>query len=108
MSNKVKLYGWEAKPRDPSVVLSGKKNIRDPKPQTVAGNKLPDTPLAKSVLEYAEKELSTETFNHSMRVYYYGTQSFRTEHGTFAESLQGKPSKRNNFLNGGSLMRRIF
>ncbi|KAI4247155.1 MAG: hypothetical protein LQ352_006206 [Teloschistes flavicans] len=73
MSNEIKLYGWEAKPRDPSVVLSGKKNIRDPEPQTIASTKLPDTPLAKSVLEYAKKELSTETFNHSMRVYYYGT-----------------------------------
>ncbi|KAL8723581.1 MAG: hypothetical protein Q9181_007251 [Wetmoreana brouardii] len=68
MSNKVTLYGWEAKPRDPTVLLSGEKKIKDPEPQTVASTKLPDTPLARSVLQYAEKELSPETFNHSKAI----------------------------------------
>ncbi|KAL8925729.1 MAG: hypothetical protein Q9172_002120 [Xanthocarpia lactea] len=72
MSDAVILYGWEALPRDSSIVLDGKKNIKDPQPQNVASIKLPDSTLAASVLEYAQKELSTETFNHSMRVYYYG------------------------------------
>ena len=71
MSDVSDLYGWEARPRDVSILLNGKNN-RDPKPQTVASFKLPNSALAKSVLEYAKKELSTETFNHSMRVYYYG------------------------------------
>ncbi|KAI4230226.1 MAG: hypothetical protein L6R36_000191 [Xanthoria steineri] len=72
MANAVKTYGWEAKPRDPSVILGGKKNIKDPMPQTVASIKLPDSTLAASVLQYAATELSTPTFNHSMRVFYYG------------------------------------
>ncbi|KAL8726338.1 MAG: hypothetical protein Q9166_006786 [cf. Caloplaca sp. 2 TL-2023] len=72
MSDIVKSFGWEARPRDSAVILGGKKNIIDPQPQTVDSIKLPDTSLAKSVLEYTEKELRTETFNHSMRVYYYG------------------------------------
>ncbi|KAI4113799.1 MAG: hypothetical protein LQ338_008110 [Usnochroma carphineum] len=97
MSNEVRSYGWEAQPRDLSIVLSGKKNIRDPKPQTVASNKLPDAPLAKSVLEYAERELSTETFNHSMRVYYYGNDSLRAEHETYAEPLSGKAIQTQQF-----------
>lgn len=33
--------------------------------------RLPNTPLAKRVLEYAELELNTGTLNHSMRVFYY-------------------------------------
>ncbi|TVY13003.1 Cyanamide hydratase, partial [Lachnellula arida] len=33
---------------------------------------IPSSPLARKVQEYAERELPVETFNHSMRVYYYG------------------------------------
>ncbi|KAL8995321.1 MAG: hypothetical protein Q9169_004925 [Polycauliona sp. 2 TL-2023] len=72
MSDAIKTYGWEAKPRDPSVWLHGNKNINDPVPQMVASIELPSSTLAASVLEYAETELSTPTFNHSMRVFYYG------------------------------------
>ncbi len=72
MSEAIKSYGWEAKPRDPAVFLDGKKNFKDPEPQTVESIKLPDSPIAKAVLEYARKELNVETFNHSMRVFYYG------------------------------------
>lgn len=73
MSEAIYKYGWAAQPRDVSVLLDGKKNNKEPKPLDVSSVQLPDTALAKSVLEYARKELSTETFNHSMRVYYYGT-----------------------------------
>ncbi|KAL8940803.1 MAG: hypothetical protein Q9216_002629 [Gyalolechia sp. 2 TL-2023] len=80
MSTATDPYGWAAKPRDVSELLHGKKNNQNPQPQTVASIDFPDTPLANSVLEYAKKELNTETFNHSMRVYYYGkaiqTQQF--------------------------------
>lgn len=68
----VELYGWEALPRDVSEVLQGRKSNRNPEPQTVAGIKLPETPLAQSVLKYAKQELNSGTYNHSMRVYYYG------------------------------------
>ena len=73
MSEAIKLYGWAAKLRDPAVFLEGKKNIKDPVPQIVESIKLPDTSIAKAVLEYARKELNSETFNHSMRVFYYGS-----------------------------------
>ncbi|KAL8871293.1 MAG: hypothetical protein Q9198_007448 [Flavoplaca austrocitrina] len=72
MSDVVKTYGWEAKPRDSSELLGGKKNVKEPEPQIVASIELPDSTLAKSVLKYAQTELSTPTFNHSMRVFYYG------------------------------------
>ncbi|KAL8673692.1 MAG: hypothetical protein Q9168_001907 [Polycauliona sp. 1 TL-2023] len=72
MSDPVKTYGWQARPRNPAVFLNGKKNVQDPEPQVVASIELPSSPLAASVLKYAETELSTATFNHSMRVYYYG------------------------------------
>ena len=67
-----KTYGWTAQPRDVSTFLGDKKGLKAPEPQTVDNILIPDTPLAKAVLDYAQKELSEETFNHSMRVYYYG------------------------------------
>ncbi|KAL9004734.1 MAG: hypothetical protein Q9188_002461 [Gyalolechia gomerana] len=80
MADAVELYGWAAKLRDVSELLHSQKSNRNPERQTVETTKLPDTPLAKSVFDYARRELSTETFNHSMRVYYYGkaiqTQQF--------------------------------
>lgn len=71
MSDAIKAYGWAAKPRDPTLFLYEKAS-KDPVPQTVENIRLPDTPLAKSMLEYAKQELNTGTFNHSMRVFYYG------------------------------------
>lgn len=108
MADAVKTYGWEAKPRDPSVILGGKKNIKDPMPQTVASIKLPDSTLAASVLQYAATELSTPTFNHSMRVFYYGmTASIR-----FATILtiqrQGRRSTTSSSPNGTSLKRHTY
>lgn len=67
----VNAYGWAAKPRNPVNFLK-EKCSKDPVPQTVDSIRLPDTPLAKKVLEYAGQELNAGTFNHSMRVFYYG------------------------------------
>lgn len=72
MADPVATHGWTALPRDTSLLLNGRKNVRGPEPVTVNSVPLPDTPLAKKVLEYAQKELREETFNHSMRVFYYG------------------------------------
>ena len=79
----VQEYGWTAQPRDPAIVLRGQKNIKDPQPQSVQDINLPDTALAKSIMEYARRELPEQTFNHSMRVYYYGMDSTRTFFGFF-------------------------
>lgn len=73
MGNPTSTHGWTAVPRDTSILLNGTKNVKDPRPVTVASIPLPETALAKKVLEYAQMELSEQTFNHSMRVYYYGT-----------------------------------
>jgi hypothetical protein len=73
MGNPTSTHGWTAVPRDTSILLNGKKNVRDPQPVAVYSLPLPETALAMKVLEYAQKELSKETFNHSMRVYCYGT-----------------------------------
>ena len=68
----VREYGLTALPRDLKVLLSGAKNNKDPTAVMVSDIRVPDTLLAREVLDYAKSELPERTFNHSMRVYYYG------------------------------------
>jgi hypothetical protein len=73
MSNAtVEKYGWTAVPRKVDALLQQSEAAGPAKPLSVSSIKLPDSPLVKAVHEYAKKELAIETFNHSMRVYYYG------------------------------------
>ena len=44
-------------------------------PLNIKDIKLPESSLVDNVQAYAKKNLSTETYNHSMRVYYYGITS---------------------------------
>ena len=69
------LDGWTSHPRSlPSLLPPGRKNVKEPEPMKVGnvGMEIPDTQLAKEVMAYARRELSVETLNHSMRVYYWG------------------------------------
>ena len=74
-TNPTTLHGWTPVPLDPSLILAGKKNAKDPDPVTVDSIHLRTTDLARQVLDYAKTELSEQTFNHSMRAYYYGQSS---------------------------------
>ena len=71
MSIGKELHGWTAVPRDPALLLKNKSSA-ELKPLTVDGISLPESSLAKEALAYAKMELNEQTFNHSMRVYYYG------------------------------------
>ena len=77
----LETHGWTAQPRSVSTFLGDKKGLQATVPQTVNSIPLPSTSLAKAVLDYAKQELKEETFNHSMRVYYYGytTQNPQTD-----------------------------
>ena len=68
--------GFNALPRDPEVILKGhnKESPYIPMSEIV----VPDTKVVRAVDEFVKKELSQETYNHSVRVYYYGITS--TEH----------------------------
>jgi len=72
MTDPIKAYGWTAMPRKVETLLSTRTNVKSPAPVSVNDIVLPDSPLAQAVHKYAKKELAPETFNHSMRVYYYG------------------------------------
>jgi cyanamide hydratase len=68
----VKAYGWTALPRKVEALLATRTDVKPPSPVLVASVPLPDSPLARALQTYAKKELQPETFNHSMRVFYYG------------------------------------
>ena len=96
MSTGKALHGWTAVPRDPSVLLKDS-SASEPKLWTVDEIALPDSPLAKEVLAYAKRELNEQTFNHSMRVYYYGEDDISGTHGLLGsvlESLTKSPQYR--------------
>ncbi|KFY33175.1 hypothetical protein V495_08359, partial [Pseudogymnoascus sp. VKM F-4514 (FW-929)] len=67
----IAAYGFTALPRSTAALLATRKDIQEPTELGVDDIPIPDTALVKKVLEYAKKELPVETFNHSMRVFYY-------------------------------------
>lgn len=65
-----------AVPCDPKKWAAMKTSTKAPVPQLVENTPLPDTSIVKSAMEYAKAELPAHTFNHSMRVFYYGMTSY--------------------------------
>ena len=63
-------YGFNAVPRDPEVILKG--HDKESPYIRMSEIAVPDTDVVRAVEEYVKKELSQETYNHSVRVYYYG------------------------------------
>lgn len=69
----VALHGWTAVALDPKAILGGKPYINKPESLLVKDIKFPsDDAVVSRVYEYAKEKLSGPTFNHSMRVYYFG------------------------------------
>jgi len=92
MSNPaIENYGWTAVPRQVSTLLSQSAASGPAKPIALSSIPLPDSTLATEVQEYAKRELPVETYNHSMRVFYYGkailSHAFPSwESSTFSET----------------------
>lgn len=72
MSKTVQEHGWTAVPRSLEKLVTRRKNPQPSKPMTVDEIPQPDSPLVRSVMKYARENLPGQTFNHSMRVFYYG------------------------------------
>ncbi|THX75413.1 cyanamide hydratase [Aureobasidium pullulans] len=79
-SDQIAEYGWTSLPCDPAKWGGNKKYNKEPVPQLCSSIPLPDTALVKAAMEHVKQELPEHTFNHSMRVFYYGmaiaTQQF--------------------------------
>jgi cyanamide hydratase len=71
-SDSVALHGWTAVPRDAKAILDGKPYINKPTSLLVKDIQFPSSdPIVSKVRDYAQEKLSPQTFNHSMRVYYF-------------------------------------
>ncbi|KAF2458936.1 hypothetical protein BDY21DRAFT_339317 [Lineolata rhizophorae] len=83
MSDQKGQYGWTAVPRSQSSFFK----IYPPKdviPLKVADIMIPVSPAVTKVSEYAKANLSEETYNHSMRVFYYGAALIKQHFPHFA------------------------
>lgn len=67
-------HGWTAVPRDANTIFGEKPFIHEPTALSVDEIPFPkDDPLVVKVQEYVKHQLAAPTYNHSMRVYYFGT-----------------------------------
>jgi len=64
-------YGWTEVPRSQSILLQAI-DPANSKPIKVSELPTPSGKIVDHVIQYAKKELNEQTFNHSMRVYFYG------------------------------------
>ena len=82
MADLIQQYGWTAVPRSPDKLVASRINPQSSKALKIEDIPLPDDNLSQEVIKYAKANLPIETFNHSMRVYFYGTNPtpFITNH----------------------------
>lgn len=67
-------HGWTAVPADADAILKGKPYLH--KPTSILTKDIPfpsSDPLVARVQAYAKETLPWQTYNHSMRVYYWAT-----------------------------------
>ncbi|KAF2121397.1 hypothetical protein BDV96DRAFT_640789 [Lophiotrema nucula] len=79
--------GWTAVPRAQSKILA---NVDKNKPAKISVDniKLPNSDIARKTQAYAKKELPEKTYNHSMRVYYYGAAIVKYHFPEFESFLE--------------------
>lgn len=73
-NNDIALHGWTPIVRDHQALLAGKPYINKPSALLVKDIEFPSDDLVSKVREHAEEKLPGPTFNHSMRVFYFGMQ----------------------------------
>ncbi|KAF9816646.1 hypothetical protein IEO21_03951 [Rhodonia placenta] len=81
-SDSVAFYGFTPVPRDPEVLFRDHPTASGPNPKqdlfSASDFVLPDSPVAREVKAFVQKELDEQTYNHSHRVYIYGTALVKT------------------------------
>lgn len=83
--NEVGENGWTAVPVDASKILNGRPYIHQPEALTVEKMSFPSyDPTVTSVQEYVKENLPRQTYNHSMRVYYFGKKLSLTQGNEYA------------------------
>lgn len=71
--NDVAKNGWNACPLNPAKILKGKPFLTQPGPLSVSDIEFPSNdPVVAKTQRYVQDRLPEQTYNHSMRVYYFG------------------------------------
>jgi cyanamide hydratase len=65
--------GWTTTPANAGTIFGDRLSAAEPLPLLISELEFPSKdPVVAKTVEYAKGILHPETFNHSMRVYYYG------------------------------------
>jgi hypothetical protein len=83
-NNELSANGWAAVPRDFTKALADVDKNKQAE-ITVRDAHPPSTDIAKRTHDFAKEQLPEKTFNHSMRVWYYGKR-LSYEKNLFSES----------------------
>jgi len=73
INDPVAEHGWTAVPLDPEAIFKCKPYLYEPAPILVKDIDFPsDDPIVARAQQYAKQHLPQQTYNHSMRVFYWG------------------------------------
>lgn len=72
MSDIIEQFGFTAVPRSLDKLIATQSTKKTSTLVSVDEIDFPKTPLAASIHTYAKENLPRQTYNHSVRVYYYG------------------------------------
>ena len=80
MSNIIEQFGFQAVPRSLDKLIATQSTKATSTPVSIDDIDFPKTPLATIIHAYAKENLPRQTYNHSMRVYFYGKLLNQTIH----------------------------
>ena len=82
-TNETQANGWTAVPVSGKKIIEARGEIPAPAPTKVEEVFFPsDNKLVKDAHFFAKQRLSPEAFNHSMRVFYWGTPTGHSPSGS--------------------------
>jgi cyanamide hydratase len=71
--DEIAANGWTSMPVDAGAIFGDRPFINKPESLSLSDINFPfDEPTVVRTLKYAQDTLHPKTFNHSMRVYFYG------------------------------------
>jgi len=86
--DEVAINGWTSTPADAGAIFGDQPFINKPEPLSLDEVKFPfEDPIVAKTLTYARGVLHPATFNHSMRVYFYGMVITKQQFPEIASTL---------------------
>ncbi|KAF3919223.1 hypothetical protein AA313_de0205267 [Arthrobotrys entomopaga] len=84
----VVIHGWTAVPRDANAILKGQPYLHKPDSLLVKDISFPsDDEVVSKVQQFVKEKLTSQTYNHSMRVYYFSMAILHQQFPEHAKTL---------------------